>query len=149
MAASPQALGQRATRLALLLGEGGVPCSVVESEGRVGGGSVPLSRLAGSGVAIPAGETLVSALRQGQPPVIAMLRDERTVLDVRCLRDADLSLAASAVIQAWRRAQSPEGRVEDGRSGAKLSGSEPAVGAARPGGAPSERLEDLDSQTEV
>jgi L-seryl-tRNA(Ser) seleniumtransferase len=124
IAASPSALRQRATRLALLLGEGGVPCSVVESEGRVGGGSVPLSRLPGAGVAVEAGEPLLEVLRQGEPPVVAILREERTVLDVRCLSDADLSLAASAVIQAWQRtAPGPAGRVEDGRIGAKLGGS--------------------------
>src|SRR5712671_2037339 len=99
IAASPSALRQRATRLALLLGEGGVPCSVVESEGRVGGGSVPLSRLPGAGVAVEAGEPLLEVLRQGDPPVVAILREERTVLDVRCLNETDLSLAASAVIQ--------------------------------------------------
>ena len=147
MGATPQALNQRATKLALLLGEAGVPCTVVESEGRVGGGSVPLSRLPGAGVAISAGEPLLAALRQGQPPVVAILRDERTVLDIRCLRDTELSLAASAVIQAWHKAVGQEGRVEDGRSGAKLGGSglkEPAGVAARQG-----NPEDYDPQTEV
>jgi L-seryl-tRNA(Ser) seleniumtransferase len=152
MGATSQALNQRATRLALLLGEAGVPCTVVESEGRVGGGSVPLSRLAGAGVAVPAGEPLLAALRQGEPPVVAILRDERTVLDVRCLRDTDLSLAASAVIQAWQGTQArPQGRVEDGRSGAKLrgrSGQEDADAAGR-GGARQGNPEDYDPQTEV
>jgi L-seryl-tRNA(Ser) seleniumtransferase len=128
IAATPSALRQRATRLAVLLGEGGVPCSVVDSEGRVGGGSVPLSRLPGAGVAVEAGEPLLEVLRQGDPHVVAILREERTVLDVRCLNDTDLSLAASAVIQAWQRtARGPAGRVEDGQSGAKLGGS-PAQG---------------------
>src|SRR2546421_62955 len=132
IAATPQALRQRATRLALLVGEGGVPCSVVESEGRVGGGSVPLSRLPGSGVAVEAGEALLEELRRGEPPVIAILREERTVLDVRCLRDTDLSLAASAVIQAWQRtAHRPAGRVEDGQNGAKLGGSPALPGDVR------------------
>ncbi|MFL5453167.1 MAG: aminotransferase class V-fold PLP-dependent enzyme, partial [Myxococcales bacterium] len=152
MGAAPQALNQRATRLALLLGEAGVPCTVVESEGRVGGGSVPLSRLPGAGVAIPAGEPLLSALRQGQPPMVAILRDERTVLDVRCLRDTELPLAASAVTQAWHKALGQEGRVEDGRSGAKLGGSGqevPAADVAGRGGARQGTPEDYDPQTEV
>ena len=127
IAATPQTLRQRATRLALLLGEAGVPCAVVESEGRVGGGSVPLSRLPGSGVAVEAGEALLEELRRGEPPIVAILREERTVLDVRCLRDADLPVAASAVKEAWHRTvRRPEGRVEDGQSSAKLGGS-PAV----------------------
>jgi len=141
IAATPSSLRQRASRLALLLGEGGVPCSVVENEGRVGGGSVPLSRLAGSGVAIEAGESLLEELRRGDPPIVAILREERTVLDVRCLRDADLSLAASAVKEAWQRtAHRPAGRVEDGQSGAKLGGS--------PGGVPGDE-KGVDPLTEV
>jgi L-seryl-tRNA(Ser) seleniumtransferase len=143
IAATPSALRQRATRLALLLGQGGVPCSVVDSEGRVGGGSVPLSRLPGAGVAVEAGEPLLEVLRQGDPPVVAILREERTVLDVRCLNDTDLSLAASAVIQAWQRtARGPAGRVEDGQSGAKLGGS-PAQGT------PGDAREGVDPLTEV
>src|SRR5438270_11319078 len=124
--ADPQALRQRASRLAVLLGESGIPCSVVDSEGRVGGGSVPLARLPGAGVAVPAGEPLVEALHHGNPPVVAMLREERTVLDVRCIGDADLALVASAVARAWvEAAAAPAGRVEDGRSSAKLGGSRP------------------------
>jgi L-seryl-tRNA(Ser) seleniumtransferase len=143
IAASPQALRQRATRLALLLGEAAVPCSVVESEGRVGGGSVPLSRLAGAGVAVQAGETLLEALRHGDPPVIAILREERTVLDVRCLRDTDLPLAASTVARAWEETSCGQrGRVEDGRSGARLGGSTAE-------GSPEESKATFDPLTEV
>src|SRR5438477_1876675 len=70
MGAPPEELRQRATRLAMVLGERGVPCSVVESEGRVGGGSLPLARLPGAGVAVEAGERLLEEVRRGDPPVI-------------------------------------------------------------------------------
>jgi L-seryl-tRNA(Ser) seleniumtransferase len=99
--AAPEKLRQRATHLALLLGERGVPCAVVASEGRVGGGSVPLARLEGAGVSVPAGMRLLDELRRGDPPVVAMLREEETLLDVRCVPDIDE--LASAVASAWER----------------------------------------------
>jgi L-seryl-tRNA(Ser) seleniumtransferase len=101
--ATPEELRQRATRLALALQEAGVPCSVVDCEGRVGGGSLPLRRLEGAGVAVehePA--AFLAALREGDPPVVALLRDGRVVLDVRCV--PQVSELASAVIEASKRA---------------------------------------------
>jgi L-seryl-tRNA(Ser) seleniumtransferase len=101
-------LRQRATRLALGLQEQGVRCVVVETEGQVGGGSLPLRRLPGSGVALlgePA--ALLSALRSGEPPVIGLVRDDRVVLDVRCV--TDLGALAGAVAAAAVRAAGLKG----------------------------------------
>jgi L-seryl-tRNA(Ser) seleniumtransferase len=95
-------LSQRATRLALDLTERGIACAVVESEGRVGGGSMPLARLPGFGVAVERGADLLEELRRGDPPVIALLRDDRVVLDVRCA--ADVGDLAAAVARACARA---------------------------------------------
>jgi L-seryl-tRNA(Ser) seleniumtransferase len=124
MAAAPTELRQRATRLALLLGEQGVPCAVVESEGRVGGGSVPLARLEGAAVVLPAGERLLDELRRGDPPVIGLLRDGRTVLDVRCV--FDLNELGSVVASAWKRADAENGRTEAtlGEAGSPADGTE-------------------------
>jgi L-seryl-tRNA(Ser) seleniumtransferase len=95
-------LSQRATRLALDLTERGIACAVVESEGRVGGGSMPLARLPGFGVAVEGGAQLLEELRRGDPPVVALLREDRVVLDVRCAPDVgDL---AAAVAKACARA---------------------------------------------
>src|SRR5947209_1330423 len=47
LGARAEQLSQRATRLALELSERGIACSVVESEGKVGGGSMPPARLPG------------------------------------------------------------------------------------------------------
>src|SRR5713101_1052242 len=58
-------LSQRATRLALDLTERGIPCAVVESEGKVGGGSIPLARLPGSSGAH--GESLELGLSDSSP----------------------------------------------------------------------------------
>ena len=95
-------LSQRATRLALDLTERGIACAVVESEGRVGGGSMPLARLPGFGVAVERGADLLEELRRGDPPVIALLRDDRVVLDVRCA--SDVGDLATAVARACARA---------------------------------------------
>src|SRR6266446_6872106 len=127
--AMPEELRQRATRVALALQEAGVPCSVVECEGRVGGGSLPLRRLEGAGVAIehePA--SLLAALRAGDPPVLALVRDDRVVLDVRCV--AEVSELADAVAEASKRATAQKngklgvGTPGAGRAPALTAGSE-------------------------
>jgi len=106
--AKPEELRQRATRLALALQEKGIACSVVETEGEAGGGSLPLRKLPGAGVALdsqPPG-ALLTALRRGSPPVIALLRAGKVVLDVRCV--ADTAELAAAVASAKPRAASQE-----------------------------------------
>ena len=95
-------LSQRATRLALELSQRGIGCSVVESEGRVGGGSIPLARLPGFGVALERGADVLEQLRRGDPPVVALLREDRVILDVRCI--ADVGEVAEAVAAASARA---------------------------------------------
>ena len=106
LGARAEQLSQRATRLALELSERGIACSVVESEGKVGGGSMPLARLPGFGVAVQGGADLLDELRRGDPPVIALLREDRVVLDVRCAGDVgELAAAvAKAAGQAGERA---------------------------------------------
>ncbi|MCA1825937.1 MAG: L-seryl-tRNA(Sec) selenium transferase [Myxococcales bacterium] len=99
---------QKATKLALKLAENAITAAVVETEGQVGGGSLPMRKLPGAGVALP-GEpaALLAALREGDPAVIALVREGRAVLDVRCVND--LSQLAAAVVQAAARAVSLEG----------------------------------------
>jgi L-seryl-tRNA(Ser) seleniumtransferase len=117
--AAPDELRQRATKLALALAERGVEATVVETEGQVGGGSLPLRRLPGAGVAL-AGDAaaLLPELRAGTPPVVALLREGKVVLDVRCVGEvAELASAvASAAERAGYRAASLESATleEDG-----------------------------------
>jgi len=99
----PEEQRQKATRLALALAEKGIAATVVECEGQVGGGSLPLRKLPGTGVALqgePAG--LLAALRSQSPAVIALVREGKVVLDVRCV--LDLAELATAVAQANVRA---------------------------------------------
>jgi L-seryl-tRNA(Ser) seleniumtransferase len=119
--ASPVELRQRATRLALLLQEKGIACSVVDCEGRVGGGSLPQRKLEGAGIAIDADPgSLLAALREGEPPVISVVRDGRVVLDVRCVQDVDE--LAEAIAKASGRATARKGDTVEGISGTGAAG---------------------------
>jgi L-seryl-tRNA(Ser) seleniumtransferase len=80
----------RAERLAELV-EG----SVEETVGRVGGGALPLAELASFACAVE--EELAAALRDGDPPVIGIVRDGRLLLDCRTLTDAEVDEVADAV----------------------------------------------------
>ncbi len=127
--ADPSDLRQRATRLALELQEKGIRCSVIECEGRIGGGSLPQSRLAGAGVAVegdPA--SLMAALRAGDPPVVALVRDGKLALDVRCV--TDVAELAQAVANASERATAQKG---DTLIEATQGGTEPGRMADRMG----------------
>jgi L-seryl-tRNA(Ser) seleniumtransferase len=105
LGATPESLRQKATRLALLLGERGAPARVVECAGRVGGGSLPQARLASWGVAVdsPAPAALLAALRAGardRAPAVGLLREDALVLDVRCVQDEELVQLAASVAGA-------------------------------------------------
>jgi L-seryl-tRNA(Ser) seleniumtransferase len=73
---------------------------VEETVARVGGGALPLAEL--PSVACAVEEELAEALRLGEPPVIAVVRDGRTLLDCRTLTDAEAEEAAAAVGRARR-----------------------------------------------
>jgi L-seryl-tRNA(Ser) seleniumtransferase len=80
----------RAGRLAELVGG-----EVEDTVARVGGGALPLAELPSAGCAVE--EELADALRAGEPPVIALVRDGRTLLDCRTLTDAEIEEVAAAV----------------------------------------------------
>jgi L-seryl-tRNA(Ser) seleniumtransferase len=83
----------RAERLAALVGG-----EVEETVARVGGGALPLAELASFACAVE--EELAAELRAGDPPVIAIVRDGRTLLDCRTLTDAEADDVAEAVAGA-------------------------------------------------
>jgi L-seryl-tRNA(Ser) seleniumtransferase len=108
LGATGEQLRQRATRLALLLAERGIACSVVDHEGRVGGGSLPQARLLSWGVAVRSdhgAQDLLAALRlpQGEdPPVIGLVRDGAATFDVRCVPEGAVVELASAIASALK-----------------------------------------------
>jgi L-seryl-tRNA(Ser) seleniumtransferase len=99
-------LRRRAERLANLLREevAGLGIEIVETQGQVGGGAMPLCKLPGFGVALtPAGgdaKGLADRLRTGEPPVVGRLHQDRLVLDVRTLLGVEEERAVAAAVRA-------------------------------------------------
>jgi L-seryl-tRNA(Ser) seleniumtransferase len=85
-----EAVRARAARLAEL-----VDGEVEETVARAGGGSLPLTELPSFACAVE--EELAAKLRVGDPPVIAVVRDGRTLLDCRTLTDSEADEVAGAV----------------------------------------------------
>ncbi len=85
----------RAERLAGLVGG-----EVEDTVARVGGGALPLAELPSAACAVE--ESLAEPLRRGEPPVIAIVRDGRTLLDCRTLTDTEVDEVAAAVVAARR-----------------------------------------------
>ena len=85
-----EAVRARAARLAEL-----VHGEVEETVARAGGGSLPLTELPSFACAVE--EELAVKLRAGDPPVIAVVRDGRTLLDCRTLTDAEADEVAVTV----------------------------------------------------
>jgi L-seryl-tRNA(Ser) seleniumtransferase len=86
----------RAERLAATVGG-----TVEETIARVGGGAMPLAELPSAACAVE--EALAALLRAHDPPVVAVVRDGRTLLDCRTLTDAEADLAARAVLACRSR----------------------------------------------
>ena len=86
-----EAVRARAARLAGLVGG-----EVEDTVARVGGGALPLAELPSAACAVEEG--LAEALRLGEPPVVALVRDGRTLLDCRTLSDEEVDEVATAVL---------------------------------------------------
>jgi L-seryl-tRNA(Ser) seleniumtransferase len=87
------AVRARAERLASAVGG-----AVEETVARVGGGALPLAELPSFACAVE--EELALPLRLGEPPVVAIVRDGRLLLDCRTLSDAEADELALAVGRA-------------------------------------------------
>jgi L-seryl-tRNA(Ser) seleniumtransferase len=87
---APEDVRARATRLATRVGG-----QVEETVARAGGGSLPVTELPSFACAVE--EQLAAPLREADPPVIAVLRDGRTLLDCRTLSDAEVDEVFAAV----------------------------------------------------
>jgi L-seryl-tRNA(Ser) seleniumtransferase len=76
---------------------------VIRAVARVGGGALPLTELEGPAVALEAPTdpaSTLARLRQGDPPVIARIHEDRVVLDPRTLADEDVEPVVAAVREA-------------------------------------------------
>ena len=83
----------RAERLAALVGG-----EIEETVARVGGGALPLAELPSFACAVE--EELAERIRHGEPPVVAVVRDGRTLLDCRTLTDAEVDEVATVIAAA-------------------------------------------------
>ncbi len=88
-----EAVEARAERLAAIVGG-----EVEQAVGRVGGGALPLAELPSFACAVE--EELAEPLRRGEPPVVALVRDGRCLLDCRTIADSEVDEVASAVTAA-------------------------------------------------
>jgi L-seryl-tRNA(Ser) seleniumtransferase len=80
----------RAERLASL-----VDGTVEETVARVGGGALPLAEVPSFACAID--ESLAAPLRNGEPPVVGVVRDGKLLLDCRTLADDEIDEVAAAL----------------------------------------------------
>jgi L-seryl-tRNA(Ser) seleniumtransferase len=102
LAATPAELEERAGRVVAELESRGVSCRAVRAEGAVGGGTFPgvvLESRAVELVDAPA-EAIARALRNGEPPVIGHIRDERLLLDLRTVLPGQEGILARRVVEA-------------------------------------------------
>jgi L-seryl-tRNA(Ser) seleniumtransferase len=90
------AVRARAERLAAAVGG-----EVEETVARVGGGALPLVELPSFACAVE--EELAGPLRAAEPPVVAIVRDGRTLLDCRTLSDGEADDVAAAVLACRSR----------------------------------------------
>jgi L-seryl-tRNA(Ser) seleniumtransferase len=76
---------------------------LIRAVARVGGGALPLTELEGPAVALEASAdpaATAARLRQGDPPVIARIHEDRVVLDPRTLSDEEVEPVVVAVREA-------------------------------------------------
>ena len=81
--------------------------AVVPTRSLAGGGSLPAVELAGYGVElVPEGRSaarLERLLRENPIPVVALIREEAMIFDVRCLRPGDDTILCEALGRFVRR----------------------------------------------
>ena len=93
-------LEQRGRRLLQAIGElEGFSGELVDSHAQTGSGALPLENIPSVAVAIFDGDilSLSNRLRRHDPPVICYVRDNRLFLDLRTIRDDEVSIVGDAV----------------------------------------------------
>jgi L-seryl-tRNA(Ser) seleniumtransferase len=99
--ASEDELRARAERMAAAIG---LLARVVQSSGRVGGGTLPLLEVAGPVCQVEPrdgdADGLAARLRNTEPPVLARIKAGRVLLDPRTMSDAEAGVAARLVSAA-------------------------------------------------
>lgn len=95
---------RRARRLARIIKNRGIPCQVIKTEAEIGGGTLPDVSLPSWGVALtpPDGdEIFTKKLRKAKPPVFAIRRGGKVILDVKCVFEQQIKKLAQVVAECW------------------------------------------------
>lgn len=107
LAVTSTALAERAQRLSQEL-TGRLPelrVRIVEANGEVGGGALPLEKLRGPVVEVShprlSASQLEALARTAEPPVIGTVKAGGFRLDVRTLRETEIGMAATALAKVW------------------------------------------------
>ena len=101
LSASSEILETKAKTLAAMLAEAGIFADVLPVRGQVGGGSVPNQDLPSFAVALCGEVTaLERKLRLGKTPIVGRIHNDRYLLDVRTLWEADFPIIVNAVKEA-------------------------------------------------
>jgi L-seryl-tRNA(Ser) seleniumtransferase len=103
LASGEEELAARAQRIRAAIGSDAA--EIVWATAKAGGGALPLLELEGPVVALDDArgpDALASSLRRGDPPVIALIRKGRVLLDPRTVTHEEVDLLAAAVRAALR-----------------------------------------------
>jgi L-seryl-tRNA(Ser) seleniumtransferase len=103
-AVSALSLAARAERLVASLLALGIRAEIVASTARVGGGAAPTYELESRALRVETAspDALLSALRAGEPPVVARAGTGAVLLDLRAVAEADDEALGAAVARAVR-----------------------------------------------
>jgi L-seryl-tRNA(Ser) seleniumtransferase len=102
LALPADAVRQRAERLVTRIATGGIVAEIVPGASTVGGGAFPGSELATWLVAVDGeADPLHTALRRGDPPVVARIADGRLLLDLRTVQPEDDDRLTDALRHAF------------------------------------------------
>ncbi|MCS7221752.1 MAG: L-seryl-tRNA(Sec) selenium transferase [Anaerolineae bacterium] len=105
IATPPNELTARAQRWASLLAEMGIAASVAPAESAIGGGSLPGETLPTTAVVLSprSAEALGRALREGDPPVVVRIAEDKVWLDPRTVFPEEEAELLAVVRAAWER----------------------------------------------
>ncbi|MEM1178910.1 MAG: L-seryl-tRNA(Sec) selenium transferase [Acidobacteriota bacterium] len=90
-------LGRFAEKLAAL----GLSAELIDASAYLGGGAGAERPIAGQALALDAGESVLAALRRGEPAVLGYVREDRLILDLRTVEPEDETALADAVGRAF------------------------------------------------
>ena len=110
IAQTREQIAARAERLTQRLVAAGVDAEVIAGESTVGGGSLPGETLPTVLCALPARSSdarldagrLADALRHGEPPIIARVLRDQTLLDLRAVAPAEEDALFAGIVAAWK-----------------------------------------------